>query len=341
MEKDKSVLRGLQILRFIAAIFVVYAHYNFLQIKFGSFGVDIFFVISGFIISLIVSSNPKNFLKKRIARVVPLYLIATMIVFILVSFFPSLFRSTVNNSEALVKSLLFIPYRIGNSGPLLSLGWTLNYEMFFYLLMAFCIFLKLKKPTLPLQCALLTLFIYLFFNTLKSDEYVFRFYGSGLILEFILGIVLFYIWKNYRMKENFVVDIFLIFFSVLALGFMIYSDIYKISLFGNRNLDRGIPSFIVVFGFLAMDKYLDDNSLIVNLFIRLGDASYFTYLFHPFIIFGLTRLLYPIVFANDSHTSIEILKLLLSILIVLYCSLLGYRFLDKPIGNFTRRLLNI
>ncbi|WP_293887110.1 MULTISPECIES: acyltransferase family protein [unclassified Sphingobacterium] len=341
MERDISVLNGLQILRFIAAIFVVYAHYNFLQIRFGVFGVDIFFVISGFIISLIASSNPENFLKKRVARILPLYSIATMLVFILITYLPELFRNTVSNWEAFIKSLLFIPYRIENSGPLLSLGWTLNCEMFFYFTMALTISFNSEKIMLPLQCGLVFICCYLIFNALKTESYIYRFYANSAMPEFLLGIILFYIWKSYKSIKSYLIDITIIIFAVLAFSLMIYTEIYGGGLLWERYLYKGIPAFVVVFGFLVLDKYLNPKSFLIKLFVRLGDASYFTYLFHPFIIFGLTRLFYPIVLPDGSNTSIEFLKMLLSILVVSYCSLLGYRFLDKPLGNFTRRLLNI
>src|SRR5690606_14322582 len=135
------------------------------------------------------------------ARVVPLYSIATMLVFILVSFCPSLFKNTVGNIEALFKSLFFIPYRIESTGPLLSLGWTLNYEMFFYFLMWVCISFKFDKTVLPIHCADLILSINLFFNSFETEKYEFLFYADGIISEFVMGIVLFYFWKL-CMKES-------------------------------------------------------------------------------------------------------------------------------------------
>lgn len=339
--QENSVLNGIQILRFLAALLVVFAHYNFMDIRFGAFGVDIFFVISGFIISTVVSYNTKDFLKKRIARVVPLYSIATLLTFTLAVIFPSWFNNIVLNKCALIKSLLFIPYRIENSGPILSLGWTLNNEMFFYGIMAICIFLFNRKGNLPIVSGVFLSLIFLVLNILHINVYIFWFFENGLIPEFIFGILLYYLWRFYKSNQSIIVDSFVFALAALAIAYMIYCDMQNYSLFGSRNLDRGIPSFIVVFSFLIIDKYFIYNHFLVKLSIKLGEASYFMYLFHPFILFGLTRLIYPIIFNYKDSLVIEFLKLLISIFAVLVISLIGYRYLDKPIGRFTSKLLKI
>lgn len=148
-------LHSIQYLRGLAALLVVLAHAAdhpladtppFLT-QLGELGVTLFFVISGFIMVTVSgtgSFSPLSFLKRRIIRVVPLYWCFTTFAAVLALVLPSLFKSTVFTVPHFLQSLLFIPHEApggGSLSPLLSLGWTLNYEMFFYLTFAALAFL--------------------------------------------------------------------------------------------------------------------------------------------------------------------------------------------------------
>lgn len=109
----------------------------------GGYGVDLFFIISGFIMLVTTWDKPigpAEFIKHRIRRVVPLYWLATLLMVGAAVVAPALFKTLKWDAEALVKSLLFVPYYSlsfpGNVEPLLVPGWSLNYEMFFYALFA-------------------------------------------------------------------------------------------------------------------------------------------------------------------------------------------------------------
>lgn len=119
----------------MAATSVVYSHIG-VNPDYGQFGVDIFFVISGFVMTLIVENGqkPATFLLKRVLRILPLYWILTTCLLILAIIKPELLNSTTANFTNYVKSIFFIPYfkENGSLSPLLALGWTLNYEVFFY-----------------------------------------------------------------------------------------------------------------------------------------------------------------------------------------------------------------
>jgi len=154
-------LIGIQILRALAALMVVYSHLmarnvnrGFLtgnewwNVDLGHFGVCIFFAISGYVM---IHASARTFaaarkgpsvalfLKRRIARICPLYYLTTVAAIAM--------AAAVHGEAAsmgdIVRSLLFIPY-LNESGlyqPVYSLGWSLNYEMFFYLVMATALFL--------------------------------------------------------------------------------------------------------------------------------------------------------------------------------------------------------
>src|SRR5579863_980395 len=138
---------AIQYLRGMAAVIVVLHHifstrgleYLFLP-WFGGFGVDIFFVISGFIMwqtTAAVEIGPVEFWRRRIIRIVPLYWIFLTVLLIAASLLPSVLYTTVINPESTIKSFLFVPYYHESQkiiAPILIPGWSLNYEMFFYFL---------------------------------------------------------------------------------------------------------------------------------------------------------------------------------------------------------------
>ena len=93
------MIKSLQILRFIAAASVINYHINF---NFGSFGVDIFFVLSGFVISLVTFNNQNNitFIINRISRIVPIYWILSTALLIAAIVAPQLMhQNTIENSN--------------------------------------------------------------------------------------------------------------------------------------------------------------------------------------------------------------------------------------------------
>ncbi len=116
----RSQLLSIQYLRGLAALSVLATHalqwplaeMNMGLLKTGRLGVDVFFVISGFIITTIAGDgrfDPRDFLIRRAFRIVPAYWTATLLVTILAVAIPTQFRTTVPTIEGLVKSLLFIP----------------------------------------------------------------------------------------------------------------------------------------------------------------------------------------------------------------------------------------
>lgn len=333
------MINSIQILRIIAAFGVVLAHYKLFGIKAGGFGVDIFFIISGFIIAFVVNYSTKGFMKKRIARVVPLYALATLLTTFIAFIKPQWFKNVIINTEAIFKSLFYIPYRIESSGPILSLGWTLNNEMFFYIVMSICILFIKNKKYLAQACGLLVLIIFIILNLLKTDSYILNFYASGLLPEFVMGILVYYSWIYLKERDNKSIKNILIILAIVSFIFMIYVDITSEFKIISRNIWRGIPSFFVVLGSLMLEKYINSESKLTKFFVEMGDASYVMYLFHPYVIFGLERVVYPKVFGTNESLIIEIVKFLIMVILLFIVSLYLYRFLDKPLAKYTRKLL--
>ncbi len=180
-------LDEIQVLRAIAVIFVFFEHIA--AINHGAFGVDIFFVISGFVIVYSTVSDAKHFLLKRVLKIVPLYWGTTLCIFVFVTIFPSLFRSTIVSVDFLFKSLIFIPFEIepGIVQPILRIGWTLNYELFFYIIFFLAMKISYQYRGL-IACSALILLVFLG-NLLHFNSVVLRFYTNPILLEFVYGMI--------------------------------------------------------------------------------------------------------------------------------------------------------
>lgn len=339
-KEDRSNLALLQILRALAAISVVYYHAA-PQPRFGSFGVDIFFVISGFVMGMLVINLQSSgvFIIKRLARIVPLYWTITTIVLILTLIKPDLLNSTQFSIINYLKSLLFIPY-FKNNGliqPLLGVGWTLNYEMFFYVVIWFS-FLITRKFCIYLSSALIAL-IYIIFGNWICNELLNRFFGNSQIFEFILGLIAFSGYNHNLVNKNMkTINIFIILAIYVC---MIYVEIQGIN--NERIFLYGLLSFVIVLLATSSEKQgLKINNLPAKFLITIGDASYSIYLTHTFVIYALER----IIFINHTQFNIPLFALIfvymLSSLIVGYTI---YLTLDKPIYIFFKtrliRLLSI
>ncbi len=129
--QDIRKIESIQSLRAFAALSVVLTHMSI--INSGGFGVDIFFIISGFLMMYSTEKGTAGYWKKKIIRIVPFYWIMTIFTVLAVKIMPNLFNSYEVSWIYLIKSLLFIPYEHnGIYQPVLGLGYTLNYEMLFY-----------------------------------------------------------------------------------------------------------------------------------------------------------------------------------------------------------------
>ncbi len=330
------MIKNLQILRAFAALLVVFFHCDFLNIKVGQFGVDIFFVISGFIISFVLNKSQERFLSKRFIRVIPMYYLFTIGVACAWAIYPQGFNNVFVSLEAIVKSLLFIPYYIGDSGPILSLGWTLNYEIFFYVT-AGVLAIFFKKPTLALLLATAVILLIICVGILNGSSNIYlRFYSYPITLEFVFGIGLFYItrrWAGFLHKKG---NVFLAgILALLAFCLMVYFDHNKI--YANRVLVFGIPAFFIVLFFILSEHITNADNFLHKFFYQVGNASYVVYLCHPFVVFFIIRIIKPLLPGNLLFSIIE---LLLMLGVVTFISILIHKKIELPVVKFIERRLH-
>lgn len=291
-----SKLLNIQILRACAALAVAIHHAQFdaaalagrLGRPFQPFdavpwaaGVDIFFVISGFII---VYSSQKLFeapgaagvfLARRLGRIVPLYWAATSLYLATALVAPGVINSEVLEPSFILASYLFLPLARpdGLVQPLYSLGWTLNYEIYFYLLFAVVLSWPLKRSVPALIAAMAGTVA---FGRIVALPLPLSFWTDPIVLEFALGMALglikaegFVLSRRWRAALA---------FAGLAL-LVIWADAQM-----PRAFAFGVPALLLVAAAaLGADRPLAEKWP-ARLGSALGDASYALYLTHPFVI---------------------------------------------------------
>ncbi|MGN6303820.1 MAG: acyltransferase family protein [Mesorhizobium sp.] len=273
-------LYGIQYLRAVAALGVVVFHAaerSGTHFAIGAAGVDVFFVISGFIMWVIASRrapSPADFLRDRIERIAPLYWIATgvMVMGALAGLFPNLRLS----AWYVLSSLAFLASRSPSTGdiwPVLVQGWTLNYEMFFYALFAAALFLPARRRLGALAGLFLALVAagWLF----APEMPILKTWTDPLLLEFLIGIAIGEAWLRGAVPSP-ATGVALI--AVALVGFAFVGVTYA----GFTPFVLGPLAAALVLGVLAFERHAAVPRL--PLAAYLGDSSYSTYLWHTMAI---------------------------------------------------------
>ncbi len=265
-------IRSLQYLRALAALLVVSNHailgVQGLSVSwrsdFGSAGVDIFFVLSGYIIYASQSANRDigDFAYRRLVRIIPLYWLATA-AFIALHLTAGIEPDAKLPLGHVIQSLLLIPHFSaqlpGEIYPVLPPGWTLSYEMFFYGLFALGLVLAPRRLAVFLTgviCALVVLG-----QVLHLQQAVLATYTKGILLEFVAGVII-AVAAARRTPPR-------------AAGVLVPVGLALIvmSLPGPRVLVWGAPAAMVVYGALALEPFARPRWPVL-----LGNASYAIYL---------------------------------------------------------------
>lgn len=333
---------GLQILRFVAAMLVVVmhitqaisihitgrgtAHYWGL----GGAGVDIFFVISGFVMTITTSGLPGRrgarfgsawvFFKRRLLRIVPLYWFYTLLKAALILALPALAVTSTIEPGHLAASLLFIPTVSpwGLVQPTLQVGWTLNFEMLFYAVFALAI--ALGAPRIRF-CLLVFLSVFLAAQHLPGSVAL-SFYGNSIIFEFILGIGIAQALLRYRPPP------------AAVGGLLLAGALFTFALGWDNNSARlmpwGIGAAVIVLGTVWLEPLVARAPLAPQLSF-LGDASYSIYLSHTFVVPAGVLLLRRLGLLDGTAI------LLIVGLMVIIAGSLSHLWLERPMTSFFKR----
>ena len=312
MERSRNQV--IELLRFIAAAAVVALHLPALNFS-GSWGVDMFFIISGFVMMLSTTTDHDKFFTKRLIRIVPIYWVMTIAIFFLAIFMPGVLSYTSADFSHLVKSMFFVPFDKNGAGhfPILFVGWTLNYEMFFYAIFAVALFISSKHKDL-ITAAVLFGFV-ICFKPLSG--FFPQVYGNLIILEFVLGLALFELLGQRRLER-------------LALYTAIY--LAPLLLFEGVMNDRayrfGLPCFV---GALLAMRILN-NVKFPKPILTLGGASYALYLSHIYVIQFCDKVLDLFRFGP----AINLLVSIFVFAVTLVAAVLLYKCFERPVTKWLR-----
>ena len=345
---------SIQTLRGLAALMVVCEHIRFLAC--GAFGVDIFFCISGFMIMYTTHHSTEGFFRKRLIRIVPFYYLMTLGVYLMLVLFPSMFQQTRASLPQLLKSLLFIPFDMGNGvlQPLVRIGWTVNCEMFFYLLfgLAFHISHKYRGiicAGLLLACTGLGALLsggntWIGESLVGENEMVSSllapvfFYGNPVMLEFGLGILSYYVMRTLytRTKDAGILARKGVGISVLAMSLLLFAGLITstsdVNILGYRRLLYwGVPAMLIFLGFLVAGYALR----MPGFSVRLGDISFSLYLIHYYPIMVLDRK----VFDFSALTFVSGIGAIIGTLAVIALAYAAWYIIEKKLTSWLRRKL--
>lgn len=338
-------LGSIQILRFLAAFLVLFGHlmmeakkfkvvdedfYSVINVFPWGAGVDLFFIISGFIIVYVMrntqpsAKNIKSFLVRRIIRILPIYWFYSFLMIIAMLLFAHIISGDKLSIDHVIASLFFIPWPHPASGsirPILGQGWTLDYEVFFYYIAAISIFLNIairKYFITAVICA-----VFFISSAIKDSSYIFEFFGSSIILEFLLGIWLyeFFIrvqklswWQSGGMV-------------VVGVIMLIAGEIYMPQN-DYRFIARGLPSLLIAAGIICSADLKREYGRVLKGLSLMGDASYSLYLSHPFVLIPFAAIWFKLGFSS------AFLFVLVSLVACLIVALISFFYIEQPMIRF-------
>lgn len=292
------MLVTVQWLRGIAALMVVYHHVAFQLSRaggpklpaaaLGAAGVDLFFVISGFIMwitTVPARLPPGEFLIRRATRIVPLYWAVTAFMVALTLVLPHLLNTARFDVTHAVASFLFIPVRhpvMDEILPLYVQGWTINYEVFFYLAMGLCLFAPPKAWFGVLVGTLCLFSLGGAAGLAESSNAAVVFLTRPILLEFCFGLASGWLYLNLRAKGAG-------WPALAGLGIVLLLGSTLLDLhFGPNGTDPvrllawGAPAWLVVTGLALWER--DRGAFRTGALSRLGDASYSIYMTHIIVL---------------------------------------------------------
>lgn len=322
----KHEIHNLQILRGIAAMMVVTNHlwagffggvfkYN------GGFGVDIFFVLSGFLMTYTQteSKNSFVFLSGRIKRIYPIYIILSLPLMLM--------TISLDNYHRYINNIFLLPTFMQTSNGLANgPAWTLVYEMFFYVIFGFSlIFSKRKTPSAILSIMIIIAIITtsrIGFEPQDRGNWININYivGDTLLINFAAGSLIALITEkiNAPIKINFstfiIICIMIVFIALWVLT-------------GDRIYKFGIPAMFLIFIAAISSK---GQGIVYKCLHNVGDASYSIYLSHIYYTFSLRNVIH----INSSSYIQSCFAIIILTSMSVATGFLVNKSIEKPIVNY-------
>jgi len=318
----------IQALRFFGAVVIFTAHTKWF-LPSGGYAVELFTMISGYIIiySTQKEQSKRAFLTKRIIRIVPLYWLLTIFMYIILCIRPSLSISSVANPKNLVKSLLFIPF-VNSKGydiPILGVGWTLNYEMLFYIIFYFAMLLNHKfRAFLTIAGIVLLVAGGRLFH---PKNFILQYYTDTFLLEFAMGILAYYLVEYLQPKIKTHARLVCGFIACLAFLWLILDPHTNETL--PRCVCSGIPAFICISAALLAWN----SSRLPPILVKLGDITYSFYFIELFTakFFWLST--------KNLSLIMQLISFFTLLGITLLCAYVSYQIVEIRFTGFLKKKL--
>jgi len=305
----RSRLNTIQLLRAVAVLMVVHCHtidlqpahtksgnsfqYQFFYLpNFGAAGVDIFFVISGFIITVISahyarSNKVYDFFIKRLIRVIPLYWLVSLLFIVI-----SLVFGRHNPIGHIVMSFVIFPFFNDPHFdiPVLIQGWTISFELLFYMVITAAMKCSRRWYILITVLFFSACILFNYNHTRTAHNGLVNFFGNGIMLEFLMGMVTGIVFLSPVSVKPIVTNIFM-FAGIAGLLMSVFTGYGIISqgigiVLGTSSLERvliwGVPSALLVAGVALKEK--SHPVFIHSFWIAIGNASFSIYLTHLIIL---------------------------------------------------------
>ncbi|MCU3986863.1 acyltransferase family protein [Enterobacter mori] len=350
---------SLQYLRAFAAIFVVLFHFrnsynglfgirDFGDILFqhGKMGVDIFFIISGFIIAMSTENNSSklSYVVKRIFRIWPVYILACVTMFYI--------SGGKFNAGDFLKAIFFIPFDAQSSAPqfgysLIAVAWTLTYEVLFYIIFLLAMFISHKHRNII--CVMFMLSFCILTQSLTTDGfsfggYSYARYSGGLasiinplscsiVLEFCLGVAIYELIRILDAIEP-PATIAMLLLTIIGVIVLSYKIIYNGQMAFHGLVGYGSLSAMIVMSALLAERLLKVND--IKSMTIFGDSSYSIYLWHLVIysfMLSISNKLY-----NVNYNMLFDTWAIFAVPLVLLASVLSYKYIELPFIKLGHRI---
>jgi exopolysaccharide production protein ExoZ len=339
-------IQNIQALRGAAAFAVVVFHLIPIENKYGGgttilplifqhgkFGVDLFFVISGFVMVTITrgqfqkSKDAFIFLYHRAARIYPPYWFYSLLLLAVFTVRPTWINSAQGNQVDIVSSFLLLPQ---NALPLLNVGWTLIHELYFYLVF-FLLLLVVSGRYLSISLLIWSATVVALNICLENKGPTLQLISHPLTLEFIGGCFLAkFFYEGPKIKISLVLIIAAVVMAATLLGFMKNGDNTSIPSGWWRVALYGIPASLVVY-FITMAEA--HGHISHPFLVKLGDASYSIYLSHILVLSAVGRIWF--LFGTDSFIDNIFMIPFLFICVIAY-GMISYQVIERPLIRLSR-----
>jgi peptidoglycan/LPS O-acetylase OafA/YrhL len=338
-------LLSLQVLRGLAANLVIVAHLCASETKYagttlpvfasyGIAGVDIFFVLSGFIMVGVTetSTSAGQFLWRRAIRILPAYWLVSAVVLAVSLIAPAWVNSSAHGPISIWRSFLLVP---DNELPLLAVGWTLIYEAYFYLVFAVLLGLRIPIAIGLVGWAISLIILRNVAGDIVTADPIGRVWTSPLTAEFIMGAAAGVMFRRGAMRFGAVAGV--VGLTMLVVSIVVISPAISLPDDGRADGLRvilfGIPAALIVYSLAARETILPYAP--PGLLVALGDWSYATYLTHVLVLSAIGRVIHA-TFAPGLISAV-----ILAVLGMIGANLVGavmFKCFERPVLRFLGQL---